>query len=145
MNRPITDRDVQRVTFVDALYSNLKKQAAVALADQQKLFTLASSYLHDGLEYGECVELLMIDGLSREAAESYVSKAMSQEELENVEGLHDYSFQFEDIDGKRWSSYDIGRLVKASSDKDAWNKAEEMLDSEPDLDLEKIILVTRVS
>jgi len=145
MSRPITDRDVQRVTFVEALYSNLKKQAAVALADHDKILTLAESYLSDGLEQNECVELLMIDGLSRDAAESYVSKAMSQEELVADSGLYDYSFQFEDIEGKRWSSYDIGKLVKASSDEDAWTKAEEMLDADSDLELENVISVTRIS
>jgi len=136
--------DIQRATFVESLYGELRKEATQALDEQDKLISLASSYLSDGLEEGECVELLMIDGLERDSAESYTALAMSNETT-HIEGLSEYTFQFEDANGKLWSSFDVGKTVKASSNEDAWTKTEEMLFSQSDLDTERIVSVTRMA
>ena len=131
-----TNRDVQRVAFVESLHtsmkvSSLQKQTEKTIDAHNRFMTIASSYASDGLTESESIELLMIDGISREAAENYVSLAMCEEEMEQE--LSDYSFQFEDDYGKIWSSYDLNRTIKASNDDEAWKMAEEMID--PDLEV----------
>jgi len=137
-----TNRDIQRVTFIESLHSNLKKQAKQALQDQKKFIVLAESYLKDGLEDSECIELLMIDGLSREASEGYASMAKTGGIADDIS--YEYSFQFEDEDGKLCSSYDIGKTVLASSDDEAWKKSEDVLNSEYSYS-SKVLSVTKIS
>jgi len=125
MEQAPTNKDIQ-TTFVESLYSSLRKTTARALEDHKKFLTLASTYLADGLDDGECSELLMIDGLSREAAENYTNMARADSDpLEDSD--QEYAFRFEDIHGNVWSSYDVGKVVTASSEKEAWQKAEELL------------------
>ena len=143
MSRPSTSRDVQRVTFIESLHNSLKKQATVAIAEHKKFIALANTYINDGLDGKECVELLMIDGLSREASESYISMVQSGKE-DISDGLEEYSFQFEDRTGMITSSYDIGKTVRTSDDDDAWTKAEELLDSEPSVESQKLLSVSRI-
>jgi len=145
MIRQATNLDEQRVTFVESLYNSLKQQAAKALVDHHKLVAIASAYLDDGLEESECVELIMLDGISREGAEGYVAMAMNNEEENSNNKLPEYSFQFEDSYGKIWSSYDIDRTVRATSSEEAWEKAETIADASPDLEIQKVIAVTRIS
>ena len=143
MNKVITNRDIQRATFVESLYSSLKKQTKQALVDQQKFIKVAAAYVTDGLEDNECIELLMIDGLSREAAEGYVN--MVKTDSTDVKDTNpEFSFQFEDEDGSVLSSHDIGKVVQASSDDDAWKKAEESLDASFPYHA-RVISVTRIS
>jgi hypothetical protein len=143
MSRPSTNRDVQRVAFVESLHTSLKKQTNKAIADHKKFIILASSYIDDGLEESECIELMMIDGLSRDAAEGYIS--MAQSNKDNVqEDAAEYSFQFEDNNGAIWSSYDIGKIVKASDDDDAWIKAEEAIANESIIDAHRLLSVSRI-
>jgi len=148
MTRPSTNRDMQRVTFVESLYNSLKKQTAIAISDHNKFIKVAKSYIDDGLEESECIELLMIDGLSRDAAESYASMVLSEEQRE-VDGLHEYAFQFEDIYGKRWSSFDIAKTVRAASEENAWEKADLLINegrgNESGIEAEKIISINRIS
>jgi hypothetical protein len=139
-----TTRDIQRATFIEGLHKSLRQQAAKAIEEQNKFIALASSYIGDGLEEGECVELLMIDGLSREAAEGFTSQAISDEEIE-YDNLNEYSFQFEDSLGKVWSSYDIGKTVRASDDEEAIEKADELLCTSSSVELNKILSVSRIS
>lgn len=143
MSRPSTSRDVQRATFVESLHASLKKQAAKALEEQKKFIILARSYLDDGLEEKECVELLMIDGLSREASEGYAQMALNKE-ASVADELVEYSFQFSDVSGTILSSSDIGKTVKASTDDEAWTKAEELLENESDLEIQKLLSVHRI-
>jgi len=143
MTRPSTSMDFQRVAFVESLHNSLRKQASEAIEDHQKFVTLASSYVKDGLEEYECVELLMIDGLAREAAESYTAMAVSEEE-DIEEDLPEYTFQFEDSYGKIWSSYDVGKTIHASSDEDAWQKAESMLTEEASVEFQKMLSINRI-
>jgi len=144
MTRVTTNRDIQRLTFVESLHASLRKEAARVLEDHKKFNTLASSYLSDGLDESECVELLMIDGLSREAAESYTAMAVNTEEEIEEDALFEYSFQFEDNYAKIWSSYDIGKTIKASGDEEAWRKAEGLLNDEG-TNVHKVLSVTRIS
>ena len=130
MKNPSTGREAQRTDFVESLYNSLRKQTKVAIDNQQKLISLAKSYLQDGLEPHECVELLMIDGgLPRKAAEGYLAMVKnSSQELENDEGS-DYSFQFEDSRGNVLSSFDIGKIVTASNAVEAMEKADTLMQS----------------
>ncbi len=139
MNKISTNRDMQRLTFVESLHNSLRKQAVKAILDQNKFISLASNYVEDGLNDNECVELLMIDGLSREVAENYV--LMAQSNIEEMNDLQDYSFQFEDESGRIWSSFDIDKTIKAINDNDAWEKAEGMLE---EIDGIKIVSVQKI-
>ncbi len=112
MSRPSTSMDMQRATFVESLHNSLKKQATKALTDHKRFISLAHSYVNDGLEENECIELLMIDGLSREAAESYTTMAQTKESDAQIE-LMEYSFQFENNDdGTICTSHDINKVIK---------------------------------
>ena len=145
MKKPATTRDIQRVTFVESLYNSLKKQAVKAFADHKKYVKLAKSYLDDGLEESESVELLMIDGLNRESAESYVAMAIHGENGSPENSLPEYSFQFEDVFGKVWSSYDIGKTIEATNDKEAWIRSEEFLTNSSDVEFLNLLSVNRIS
>jgi len=120
----------------------LQKQSAKVLKDHDRLITIARSYVNDGLNDGECIELLMIDGLSRESAENYVSLASCEQE-ENSEQF-EYSFQFEDDYGRIWSSYDINRTVRASNESEAMRKVQELSDPDVDIFPSKIISIDRI-
>lgn len=140
-----TGRENQRADFVDSLYKNLKQKAKAAIVQHNKNSLMASAYLNDGLDPEECVELLIIEGdISREAANAYVNMAQSERSVNNEDG-NEYSFQFEDIHGKLWSSHDIGITVHASSDDEAWEKAEEVIFTNLVVDPDKVISVDRIS
>ena len=143
MTRPSTNMDMQRATFVESLHNSLKKQASKAIAEHNKFITLAASYVEDGLDESEAIELLMIDGLSREASESYISMALSKEGSMQ-DDLQEYSFQFEDVTGRVYSSFDVGKTIRAASEEDAWSKALESLDNESGIDPERILSVSRI-
>ena len=142
MARVITNMDVQRATFVESLHKSLRKQASQAIADHKKFIVIANTYVEDGLDESEAVELLMIDGLSRDVAESYTVMAMSNEPTED--GLHEYSFQFEDVYGVIYTSFDIGKIIHASSDDEAWEKTEEILNAESNVEYQKILSINRI-
>lgn len=145
MTRISTNFDTQRANFVESLHLNLKKQTVKAINEHNKFITLANSYINDGLDESESIELLMIDGLSKEAAESYVEMAVNDEE-DRSDGLFEYSFQFEDVYGKIWSSFDINKTVRASTDAEAWVKVEEILDAASErVESERILSVTKNS
>ena len=142
MKNPTTGRDIQRSEFVDSLYNNLRRKTAEKIKNHEKLVLMASSYVKDGLELSECTELLMIEGdINREAAEGYINMVVNSSE---DKGLYEYSFQFEDSDGKLWSSHDIRKVVRASNEDEAWTKAEEAISEETTIDGEKVISVNRI-
>lgn len=141
---PITSLSKEKLTFVENLHGYFLKQARKTIEEQNKIVTLAKSYLKDGLRDEECVELLIIDGLSREAAENFTSMASNKLE-EQSDGLTEYSFQFEDIYGKVWSSHDINKIIRAGSNKEAWEEAERYLDSQANFEVDKIISVNELS
>lgn len=138
-----TGRENQRTDFVDSLYKSLKSKTEIAVGKHNRLSTLAGTFLSDGLDLQECVELLIIEGgISREAANAYVNMAQSQSSI--IEGGDEYSFQFEDTHGRIWSSHDIGMTVRASSDEEAWEKAEESIFTNLAIDPDKVISVDRI-
>lgn len=140
-----TNRENQRTDFVDSLYKNLKQKAKAAVIQHNRLSTMASAYLTDGLDPQECVELLIIEeDISRDAANAYVNMAQAEHSVAGIEG-GEYSFQFEDIHGKVWSSHDIGITVRASSDDEAWEKAEELIFTNLSVDPDKVVSVDRIS
>jgi hypothetical protein len=143
MARVTTNMDMQRATFVESLHRSLRKQASKAIADHKKFIVLANTYMEDGLDESEAVELLMIDGLSREAAESFISMAMNKESS-TEDGLIEYSFQFENTDeGSVCTSHDINKTIRAANDEEAWVKAEEAID-EAGIESAKILSVNRI-
>ncbi len=138
-----SNNDQGRISFVENLYKTLRQETKVAMKDREHIVSMASSYLDDGVTESECVELLVIDGISRQAAESYVK--LVQSHVPQGVGQHEYNFQFEDVYGKLWSSYDIHREVYASSDEEAWERAEEAIFSDPSIEPERIVSVDRMS
>ncbi len=141
MKKHSTTEDIIRLSFVESLYKELRHQTQSAIDDHNKMIVKASIYIEDGLSDSECRELLVIDGLKREAAESYIQLAKSKIP---VTSGHEYSFQFEDVYGKLWSSYDVGRTVYASSDQEAWEKAETVILEDPSIEPDKIVSVDRI-
>jgi hypothetical protein len=136
-------REAQRTDFVENLYKGLRKKTISALANHEKIISLASNLLRDGLEADECTEFLIIEeGLSREAAGSYVNLVKNQNSESLVSDTNEYSFQFEDENGLILSSYDINRTVQASSEEEAWEKAEEILQT---IEAAELIKVTKMS
>ena len=93
------NEDVRKLSFVDSLYKQMRIQTKAAIEDHGRIVELASIYLEDGLSDNECRELLVIEGLKREAAASYVQLAKSKHQ--HLDGRYEYSFQFEDVYGKR--------------------------------------------
>ena len=142
MSKPSTSRDMQRATFVESLHNSLKKQAAKAIVEQKRFIALAKSYVEDGLEEKECIELLMIDGINREAAEGYVSMALEHKEASN-DSDGEYSFKFEDSSGRILCSYDIGRTIHANTDEEAWEQAEQIM-NELDVGASKLLNIQRI-
>jgi hypothetical protein len=144
-NHP-TNLDVQRVAFVESLHASLQKQTQETVREHERLISLASSYVNDGLSESESIELLMIDGLGREAAENYVSLAACESSMDEEENsLPEYIFQFEDESGKIWSSYDINKTIRAASKEEALEKISEIED--PDLEIypSKVISIDRIN
>jgi hypothetical protein len=144
MSGPITSRDVQRSIFVESLHKSLRQQDAKLLKDYHRHASVAATYLEDGLAESECVELLMVDGLAREAAEGYTSMAMAGEIPVKDSSLTEFSFRFQDTYGDVWSSNDVGRIVLASDEDDAWIKAQEILKAQTELEAEKLISISRI-
>jgi hypothetical protein len=138
-----TGRDLQRSEFVDSLYNSLRKKTAAKIDDHKKIISMASSYVSDGLEESECIELLIIEnGLSREAATGYVNM-VRESSVDNGNG-DEYSFQFEDVNGKAWSSHDIGKILTASSESEAWEKAEKIIESIPNIEGDRVTSVSKI-
>jgi hypothetical protein len=120
-------RQAQSRDFIDNLYKGMKRKTSAAIAEHDKIITLARDYLDDGLESEECIELLMIEGsISREAAAGLLDTVQSENDDSK---LDEYSFRFEDVNGKTWSSFDVGLTVRALDEEEAWQKAEEMIAS----------------
>ena len=140
MKNPTTGIGTQRADFIESLYASLHKKTSKAIENQGKLIAMAASYLNDGLESNECAELLMIEGgLSRKSAEDYISMAKTNPTQSTKD---EYVFQFEDDSGNRMSSYEIRKVITASSEKEARDKAEEILN---ELNIEATItLVSKV-
>jgi hypothetical protein len=145
MKNFITNKDTQRNDFVKVLYDNLRKQTKSAIDEHTRFASRAISYIDDGLEPREVIELLILDGAPREAALRYVAMAEDRSsELSDTDGLHEYAFTFEDSYGKIWSSCEIRRTIKASCDEEAMQKAEEFLSDDMEYEIEKIISVERL-
>lgn len=132
----------QKTLFVDSLYSRLRKEADKAKHEYNKFANLASSYITAGLSEAESVELLIIDGLDRDAAEGYVT--MAQDMSVEEDGGEEYSFAFEDNYGNVFSSYDIHKVITASSMEDAWEQANELVGDDNDNEIQNIISVKKI-
>ncbi|MFA7219536.1 MAG: hypothetical protein WC119_03460 [Synergistaceae bacterium] len=141
MKNSSTKGEIQRLDFVESLYKQMHLQTKSAIEERDRIVATAAMYIEDGVSEEEAVELLVIDGISRDSAESYVQLV---EANNGLDGNHEYSFQFEDIYGKLWSSYDINRIITASSDEEAWMKAEEAIYSDPSIEPDKIVSIDKV-
>lgn len=143
MKRTATSNDIQRNDFIKSLYEKMHKETADAYKEHRKNAMRASAYLQDGLSPSECVELLILDGLTREASSKYVDMAEDQNVVED-EGQYTYSFTFEDTHGRIWNSHEIGRVVTANNDEDAWMKAESFLSDDNEYESESILSVDKI-
>jgi hypothetical protein len=144
MKNSSTGRETQRTDFVTSLYSSLRKKTKIAMDNHNQIISMASSYVQDGLAEKECIELLIINqGLSRTAAERYVSMVKSSSEaIEETTEENEYSFQFEDSHGNVLSSFDVGKIVTASNEKEAMDKADTIMQG---LEEVTILSVSKIS
>lgn len=141
MKRQLTARDLQRNDFIENLYGSLRRQAEDTLEGRDEIRRTASEYVADGLDPAECIELLIIDGVDREAAKCYVEDALSEDTYGEES---DYAFSFEDVGGRIWSSYEVGQVITASSDEEAWQKAEALMDTCHSLEMERVVSVSKI-
>jgi len=135
----------QRTLFVDSLYSHLKKEEEKVKAEYSKYASTARDYIESGLSKSEAVELLIVDGLDRDAALGYISmaKEMGKEVIDEDED-HEFSFVFEDIYGNVFSSHDISKTITASSDTEAFQRACALIGDDNDYEIQSILSVEKV-
>jgi hypothetical protein len=133
----------QRTLFVDSLYAHLKKEAEKVKIEYNKFASTAREYIESGLSESEAVELLVVDGLDRDAALGYISMAKEMGGSEDGEDK-EFSFVFEDIYGNVFSSHDINRTITASSNKEAFQIACSLIGDDNDYEIQSILSVERV-
>ena len=133
----------QRTLFVDSLYSHLKKEAKSIKLEYNKYASLASEYITSGLSESESVELLIVDGLDRDAAMSYITMAQDMGGEDNEEDT-EFSFVFEDSYGNVFSSYDIDRTIFASTREEAWKKAYSLTGDDSEDEICNILSINKV-
>lgn len=112
--------------FLESYYNELNKKAQKAVSSQSKWLKIASSYVQDGMDTKECSELLSIDGLPKDVAFRYAQMAMDKQS----DNGDLYSFEFETIYGEIIYSSEINKYINASSEEDAWNQAQLILENE---------------
>jgi len=129
----------QRTLFVDSLYTHLKKEAEKVKVEYNKYASLAHDYIESGLDDQEVTELLIVDGLDRDAAQGYIS--MAKDNWADDESDQEFSFVFEDIYGNVFSSHDIGKTILASSKEEAIKKASLLVGDDNEYEIQSIITV----
>lgn len=135
----------QRTLFVDSLYNHLKKETEKIKAEYRKYASSAYNYITSGLSETEAIELLIVDGLNRSAAQGYVSMAQDlggEDEAGNEEN-EEFSFVFEDVYGNVFTSHDIERVIVASSHEEAFRKACSLIGDEQ-YEIQSILSVDKV-
>jgi hypothetical protein len=133
----------QRTLFVDSLYNHLKTEAEKVKVEYNKYATTASEYIASGLSELEVVELLIVDGLDRDAAKSYISLAQDMGGGSDEED-QEFSFVFEDTYGNVFSSYDVNETIIASSKEEAWKKAFSLIGDDVDYEIQSILSVSKI-
>ena len=139
-----TNRDLQRADFIDSLYKTMRAQTREVVAQRDQFIVLVSSYLEDDLSEEECLELLLLDGLTREAAMGYLDIAKVSTKKAAMQNAEEYSFQFEDPQGRVWNSFDLNLTVLASEG-NAWEKAEEVLSEGYPMRSYRVVSIDKVS
>jgi len=142
----------QRTLFVDSLYMHLKKEAQKVKEEYNKHASTARDYVESGLSESEAVELLIVDGLDRDAAKGYIAMAKDMGsgatgEDDKYNGYKDhkeYSFVFEDVYGNVFTSHDIDKVITASSRKQAFRKACSLIGDDNDYEIQSILSVERI-
>lgn len=133
----------QRTLFVDSLYTHLKKEAEKVKVEYNKYASSAYDYLDSGLSESEVVELLIVDGLDREAAQGYIAIAKDMSEEEGEEDV-EFSFVFEDVYGNVFTSHDIDKTITASSKEEAFKMACTLIGDDNEYEIQSILSVEKV-
>jgi hypothetical protein len=133
----------QRTLFVDSLYAHLKKEAEKVKVEYKKHASTARDYIESGLSDSEAAELMVVDGLDRDAAFSYIAMAKEMGGSSNGEE-REFSFVFEDIYGNVFSSHDISKTITASSNQEAFQKACTLIGDDNDYEIQSILSVEQV-
>ena len=133
----------QRTLFVDSLYAHLKKEAEKVKVEYNKFASIAREYIESGLSDSEAAELMVVDGLDRDAALSYITMAKEIGGLD-TEDEQEFSFVFEDIYGNVFSSHDINRTVTASNDDEAFQRACSLIGDDSYYEIQSILSVERI-
>jgi hypothetical protein len=143
-----TAREVQRSLFARSLGQHLgqhlDEQLTRIAASQSKLLAAAKTYLNQGMSASETSELLVIDGFHRDAVQSCMAQ-MSEPHVETTDSSKRWGFDAENVHGAIYSSSDLQLSVEASSEEEAWEKAEARIaTADASLNLERILSVYEI-
>jgi len=142
MNRPETKRstgnEIQRTLFLSSLRQELNKIADI----HTKIVSSAREYLSQGMNVEETKELLMIDGFDSELIKSCMNQFSHSIDPANIITGKRWGFDVEDTYGRITTSADLGKVITAASEDEAWEKAEEFITTEDsDKGMERIVEV----
>ena len=130
-----TGRDVQRNLFLGSLRSQLTHLDDI----HSNLMKSASEYLDQGMDYRETQELLILDGHNTEVVKACIAKLAESPSDEISEEGKKYGFNAEDGAGRTFSHADLGIVITASSENEAWEKAEEIVANSTAGCLERVV------
>ena len=133
----------QKTLFVDSLYAHLKKEAEKVKTEYTKYASTAREYLESGLSDLEAAELMIVDGLDRDAALGYIAMAKDVGGCDSGED-EEFSFVFEDTYGNIYSSHDINITITASNETDAFIQASSLIGDDNEYEIQNILSVDRV-
>lgn len=135
--------DFKKADFIENFYKILKSKNQSAIKENQKNISLMKKYISYGLEEGECIELFVSNGMNRNIADSYFKLAKEQN-FDEQHNLKKYSFKFETEDQEIFNSFDIKKIIKASSYDEACDLAEKFLENSEDFSNCKLITVSLI-
>ena len=120
------------------------KEAEKVKVEYNQYASTASSYMRSGLSESEAVELLIVDGLDRDAANSYITMAKDIGDVNIVnEEEQEFSFVFEDSYGNVFTSHDIDKTIVASSEPEAFKKACALIGDDNQYEIRSIISIEK--
>ena len=129
-----TSRDIQRSLFSRSLREQLSKISDL----QSGILKAAKEYLDQGMDIAETQELLLIDGHEKSLIIACM-KNLAESGDEIQETGKQWGFNVEDSYGRIVSSAELGIVITAANEEEAWSRAEQaMEETESDRELDRV-------